>query len=177
MQLFWEQGYEATALSDIIDVTGLGKASLYKAFGNKHEMYLKALKHYEVIAVDRAIKKLRAKKLSPLERIDDFLSGENPDRRGCFLCNSAADRASLDRDVDALVLRGYSKLRSAIVEVLREQDPDIISQSVKTCAQLILTIYAGLRIMARTGMEAEAIASAKSAALEDLRTKKIYNGT
>lgn len=38
MQLFREHGYEATALSDIIPVTGMGRASLYSAFGNKQEM-------------------------------------------------------------------------------------------------------------------------------------------
>ena len=66
MRLFWENGYEATGLSEITSVTGLGKASLYKAFGNKQSMYLKALKHYEGLMVDAAVAVLCSKDLAPL---------------------------------------------------------------------------------------------------------------
>ena len=113
MQLFWEIGYEATGLSDIISATGLGKASLYKFFGNKHEIYLKALNHYEGLMVDAAVAVLRSENIAPLARIDAFLSSsiiavrDHDDRRGCFLCNAAADRASLDGEFGSMVLRGY----------------------------------------------------------------------
>jgi len=78
MQLFWENGYEGTGLSDIIAATGMGKASLYSAFGNKQEMYLKALARYEALMVDSAVAILRAGDRPPLERINAFLSAPMP---------------------------------------------------------------------------------------------------
>lgn len=175
MQLFWEHGYEATGLSDIIAVTGLGKASLYSAFGNKQQMYLKALARYESLMVDSAVAILRAPDRPPLDRIAAFLSApvtavrDTADRRGCFLCNAAADRASLDRETDALVLRGYAKMRAAIADALGTAFPDAGADHIAQRAQLVLTVYSGLRVMARSGMSGDDLALAGAAVLDALR--------
>ncbi len=46
MEVFWRKGYEATSLADLCDCTGLHKGSLYQTFGSKHDLFMKALKHY-----------------------------------------------------------------------------------------------------------------------------------
>ena len=46
LELFWERGYEATSMADLVDHLGIGRASLYATFGSKHELYLKALDRY-----------------------------------------------------------------------------------------------------------------------------------
>ncbi|MEO9873938.1 MAG: TetR/AcrR family transcriptional regulator [Roseobacter sp.] len=172
MQLFWEKGYEATGLSDIISATGLGKASLYSAFGNKQSMYLKALAHYENLIVAAAVSVLRSTDLPPLDRIDTFLSStivavrDHNDRRGCFLCNASADRASLDEETGNLVRLGYEKMRLAIAHSLSEAFPNIAPSTINGRAQLVLTVYSGLRVMARSGMEAENLSLAKDEVLQ-----------
>ncbi len=172
MQLFWENGYEATGLSDIIAATGMGKASLYSAFGNKQEMYLKALARYEALVVQSAVKVLRADTSAPLERIEAFLSApiiavrDNDDRRGCFLCNASAERASLDKETDALVQRGYVKLRTAIFDALQAADPTLDAAVITRRAHLVLTVYSGLRVMARSGLAIDDLALAKTAVLD-----------
>ncbi|MEM1429344.1 MAG: TetR/AcrR family transcriptional regulator [Pseudomonadota bacterium] len=174
MHLFWENGYEATGLSDIIAATGMGKASLYSAFGNKRAMYLKALAQYEILMVDAAVAILRAHDRAPLDRIDAYLSAplvavrDEADRRGCFLCNAAADRASLDGKTGALVLRGYGKMRSAVAAALQDADPDLDAASIARNAQLIVTVYSGMRVMSRSGMEVADLALAKDAVLANL---------
>lgn len=174
MQLFWENGYEATGLSDIIKATGLGKASLYRAFGNKQSMYVTALKNYERLVVDGAVLVLCSKELAPLERIDAFLSSpivavrDNKDRRGCFLCNAAADRASLDEETGTLVRRGYEKMRVAIAHSLGEAFPNLPPQSIKIRAEVALTIYSGLRIMSRTGIGPEVLEASKDEVVRTL---------
>lgn len=171
MQLFWENGYEATGLSDIIAATGLGKASLYKTFGNKHAMYLRALVHYEALVVDAAVAVLRSADLAPLMRIDAFLSSPvlavraHRDRRGCFLCNAAADRASLDEDTAKQVRHGYEKMCGAIAHSLAEAFPELERETVEGRAQLVLTVYSGLRVMARSGIAADVLEQAKEAVL------------
>ncbi len=171
MQLFWEHGYEATGLSDIIAETGMGKASLYSAFGNKQEMYLKALVRYEALIVDSAAAILQSDDRLPLERIEAFLSAPitavhaNADRRGCFLCNASADRAALDSETSARVQKGYGKLQAAILYALQDADADLETEVVAQRAQLILTVYSGLRVMARSGLKVEDLELAKCAAL------------
>ena len=46
LDLFWRRGYEATSVNDLVDELGIGKASLYAAFGAKHQLYLAALQRY-----------------------------------------------------------------------------------------------------------------------------------
>ena len=46
LELFWRQGYEATSMADLVGHHGIGRASIYATFGNKHELYLKALDRY-----------------------------------------------------------------------------------------------------------------------------------
>ena len=33
MHVFWQRGYAATSVQDLVDGTGLGRGSLYNAFG------------------------------------------------------------------------------------------------------------------------------------------------
>jgi len=45
-QIFWEKGYEATSISDLTRVMGIGSPSLYAAFGSKEALFTEALEHY-----------------------------------------------------------------------------------------------------------------------------------
>ncbi len=46
MSAFWRHGYEATSMEDLMDCMGIGRASIYNAFGNKRALFLAALEHY-----------------------------------------------------------------------------------------------------------------------------------
>src|ERR1700752_3519798 len=73
---FWDAGYAATSLDDLMQVSGLGKGSLYAAFGDKHQLFLRALRSYadntaselrEVIgAAPRALDGLRKVVMAPV---------------------------------------------------------------------------------------------------------------
>lgn len=47
MELFWRKGYEGTSLSDLTEGMGITRPSLYGTFGNKEELFRKALERYE----------------------------------------------------------------------------------------------------------------------------------
>lgn len=46
LHVFWRKGYEGTSMSDLTDAMGITKPSLYAAFGNKEELFRKALDRY-----------------------------------------------------------------------------------------------------------------------------------
>ena len=46
MAAFWDHGYEATSMADLMAATGLQKGSIYKSFGSKHALFMQALDRY-----------------------------------------------------------------------------------------------------------------------------------
>ncbi|MGS2642280.1 TetR family transcriptional regulator [Streptosporangium sp. LJ11] len=44
--MFWEQGYEGASLANLTDAMGISTTSMYAAFGNKEELFRKALERY-----------------------------------------------------------------------------------------------------------------------------------
>ena len=54
MHAFWEKGYFATSLADLVAVTGLNKNTLYSEFGSKEEIFLAALGLYTDLGVQQA---------------------------------------------------------------------------------------------------------------------------
>jgi len=45
--LFWDRGYEATSISDLVAETGLNRGSLYSAFADKRTLFIRSLQHYD----------------------------------------------------------------------------------------------------------------------------------
>src|SRR5882724_6695271 len=44
--VFWKAGYAGTSLDDLSEATGMNRPSLYAAFGDKRDLYLKTLAYY-----------------------------------------------------------------------------------------------------------------------------------
>lgn len=163
MEVFWRKGYAAASLRDITEATGLGKGSLYAAFGDKEKMYSSALDRYEKIAVAGAEAVLKTGG-GARGRITAFLdyplqSADSEDLRGCFLCNAATDIAATDDKIRAAVARGLRRLAGCIEEVL--EGPEASAE-----ARLVLCSYIGLRAMVRAGMKREEIEPARDAAVK-----------
>ncbi|MFI7610661.1 TetR/AcrR family transcriptional regulator [Nonomuraea terrae] len=46
MMVFWAQGYEGASLTDLTEAMGISRKSLYAAYGNKEDLFRKALQRY-----------------------------------------------------------------------------------------------------------------------------------
>lgn len=170
MDLFWANGYFGTSLAMIEQATEIKKQSLYTAFGDKHGMYLAALINYEKTIVRGAIDGLRSAN-PPIQRIHEFLSApimatfDHDDKRGCFLCNASADRAALDSDTQRLVARGFKKLETALANALAEAGGASKPTDHLEEARLLLAVYSGLRVMARSGLDRKQLECARDLAI------------
>ncbi len=47
MRVFWEQGFEGTSVADLEAATGLVRTSLYCAFGDKEQLFLRVLERFQ----------------------------------------------------------------------------------------------------------------------------------
>ena len=157
MQVFWAKGYESASLDDLCKATGLGRSSLYAAFGDKHALYLTTLRHYEDQAVERitvalsgphSIREALALLLGRM--IDDIVAG--PGRRGCFIGNCAGELARNDANASARVRRALDRLESVFRDALgRAQARGEIAASadLHALARFLTASFQGLRLVGK----------------------------
>jgi AcrR family transcriptional regulator len=125
LDLFRKDGFAGTSLDDLSAATGMNRPSLYGAFGDKRELYIKSYARYRADARAGMIEIFRAKMpiRERLQRIyasalDIYLSGdEGP--RGCFTVMTAASEAVFDADIRAMVLEGFVELDKAFAACFR----------------------------------------------------------
>ncbi|MET8405219.1 TetR/AcrR family transcriptional regulator [Streptomyces sp900116325] len=134
---FWTTGFDGTSTYDLMDATGLGKGSIYKAFGNKNALYVRVFSDYCQGLVAQAREELRegphAVLTSPMARLEryvvsltDTFATESP-RRGCFLTKVTADRAGEDDMVAGTARRAFEDLACALASAIRDaQDASFI---------------------------------------------------
>jgi TetR/AcrR family transcriptional repressor of nem operon len=160
MDVFWERGYEAASLSELLAAMGIAKGSLYKAFTDKRSVYLAALAHYNEMEIKPAIAALRDNKLGDgSKRILACLL--NPSaiveraggRHGCFMCNAAIDMSPKDAEVEALVRQMMDDLKTGFLSALQDSNTAKYLTPVqrKQAAQSLLATYMGLHVLAKAG--------------------------
>src|SRR5580704_10726510 len=122
--IFWDNGYSATSLDDIMQSTGLGKGSLYGAYGTKQEMYVLAFTDYCDWVVTDIEGRLRGDDADAIERLRGYIrtaakGGANA-RRGCMLAKGTAEVAARFPDVDKVIERTFKAMEREIVQCVRQ---------------------------------------------------------
>ena len=124
LDLFRKEGFAATSLDDLSAATGMNRPSLYGAFGDKRELFIKSYQRYreDARAAMAGIFRDELPIRQRLARIyavalDIYLSGDSP--RGCFTVMTAASEAVSDPDIRAMVLEGFAELDKAFAACFR----------------------------------------------------------
>ncbi|WP_372405521.1 TetR/AcrR family transcriptional regulator [Streptomyces luteireticuli] len=160
MDAFWRRGYEATSTRDLSEGTGLGPSSLYNTFGDKRQLYLRALRRYYETATDAQIEILE--RPGPVkDRLRELMLrdiGVGADTSGtgrpvgCFAINAAIEMASSDPDVKEQVHRHFARVEEALKDtVARGQRAGEIrtDRDAAGLARQVLSTYYGLHVLSR----------------------------
>jgi AcrR family transcriptional regulator len=125
LDLFRKDGFAATSLDDLSAATGMNRPSLYGAFGDKRELYIKSYQRYrddaraamlEIFRSEMPIRQRLARIYAVA--LDIYLSGEEGPR-GCFTVMTAASEAVFDSEIRAMVLEGFAELDKAFAACFR----------------------------------------------------------
>lgn len=173
MHVFWAKGFEGASLADLMAATGLQKGSLYAAFGDKRALYLKALAHYDQTEIERAVRVLSGTGTARA-RIGAFLRAavdpvKSGDERGCFLCNSCVDQAALDEQSREASQAGLARLERALERALADA-PTMSGDRARRRAEArhLLSVYIGLRSLAKSGAALSLLEDVRRRALQGL---------
>jgi TetR/AcrR family transcriptional repressor of nem operon len=169
MDAFWRQGYEATSMTDLCAATGLHKGSLYQAFGDKHQLYLRSLRHY----TEQSFKEVASSAYlsdSPLENLRALLhkvAASCVADQGCLAVNSMVELAPHDPDVKALLDHVYMmrlRLLTDLIDKAQRAGEITIEQTPDRLAKLIMVTLAGVAATVKGFLSADEA----SAVIEDL---------
>jgi AcrR family transcriptional regulator len=157
MLVFWEQGYEGASLDSLTKAMGITRTSMYAAFGNKEELFRKALRRYTegpASYAERALREPTARRVAAA-----FLDGavRTSTSAGCpagclgvqgSLAAGEAGRVARDA-LAAWREDGRARLRKRFQRAVDEgdlppdADPELLSRYVMTVANGIAVQAAG----------------------------------
>lgn len=156
MRAFWAKGFDATTLDDLEAVTGLGRGSLYGAFGDKRALFLKAVERYVGHAIER-----HATELDPARgkaAIVGFFTAVCRDATdcarapGCMLTNCAVELAARDADVAARVDAHLTALENRLVRVVQAAQArgEIAAErDAVGLARVLIAALQGIQVLAK----------------------------
>lgn len=178
MHRFWERGYRATSVEELVKATGVKPGSLYSAFpGGKHALFLASLRRYSDLVVPQKLGELDDPNASvPQIRgyfdglVADLLSPEG--RQGCLLVNTAIENAATD-DAAAAVVRGHharleDRIRAALGNALRRSEIRADIDPVGTAKGLVATSQ-GLMVVGKANPDEALLRAIVDSAFAGLR--------
>ncbi|WP_329130192.1 TetR/AcrR family transcriptional regulator [Streptomyces sp. NBC_01476] len=176
MAAFRRTGYEGTSIQDLVEATGLGRGSIYGAFGSKEGLYLAALDLYRE-RFARPLVELLQEGAPARELIREVLVGavdeivRDGSRHACLIVGAATERAHLDLDVRDRLRDTARSLEAAFFEVIvRAQESGELPgrRGAADLARFLVTSLQGLRVMGAIEPDRAALTASAEVALAAL---------
>ncbi|WP_459182326.1 TetR/AcrR family transcriptional regulator [Streptomyces sp.] len=171
---FWSTGYAAARVDDIASATGLGKGSLYGAFGDKHQLFLRTFDDHcggLVEAVRRALdgpdagayERLRAHVLKVAEA-----TASDVCLRGCLLAKGTAELSEQDPAVAATARRTFAAIEELLASCVAgaQRAGDIAPDADPArLAGLLLAVLRGIEALGKGGGSPDSLRAIAETAL------------
>ncbi|MFJ2933699.1 TetR/AcrR family transcriptional regulator [Streptomyces sp. NPDC087219] len=174
LDLFWARGYEATTMSDLVEHLGVGRASIYATFGNKHALYLKAMDRYLETRDPRIVEELSEPGpalpavRTLVRRFAAEASADDERLNGCFVTNSAAELGPHDTAVARRVELSWEQIETLLYgaltraraggELPADRDP-------RALARMLLVLLQGIRVVGKASSDPARVRDAAEQAL------------
>ena len=156
-RVFRERGYHASSIGDLTAAMRLATGSIYKAFRDKHAVFLAAFERYAALGQEQT-RNAAARGANGRERIRHVLlsyvehSQGSEGRRGCLVVGSAVELAAVDPVVGGRVNAQLKRNEGFIAGLIREGQADgSIPRHVAAddTARLMICITQGLRVVGK----------------------------
>jgi AcrR family transcriptional regulator len=173
---FRATGYAGTSLDDVAAATGLGRGSIYAAFGDKHELFMRSLSEYCERNEASVAVALDGPDDTALEHLHAFLLAQAQVGAGgtattCMATKFAVELEEQDPEAGARAVQMFAalqrRLRDCILAAQRHGDIEP-SADAGLLAKLLVTTTRGLDVMARAGQSADDLEPVAEAAFRSL---------
>ena len=178
MEQFWREGFEASSVQKLLDVTGINRGTLYNSFGDKDTFFKACLEHYSKLInkdLDNSLNKADLDAWNAIDKYFDLavLSVSNKQRNmGCLLVNSFCESINYDKDTQKLVRGYYAQIRKALLK--RVKDAEKAGKlkkgvSADLATEVLINTLNGLRVYSREGKTAKQLAEIVKFSVDSLK--------
>jgi AcrR family transcriptional regulator len=177
LQVFWAHGYEGASMAELTEALGINKPSIYAAFGNKEELFHKALSKYlsgPLSYISEAMNQPTAR-----ETVETFLTKSaelltNPNNpRGCMIVQGALTCGQGSSTIQKELIAYRSDLETSFTkrfELAKAQGDLPPEVNTKQLAKYIATIHQGMSVQATSGTSNEELLTVIQQALSNWPT-------
>ena len=119
IELFWEKGYAASSVDEVVRRSGVAKYGVYGTFGSKREMFKKVLAQYGLDRRRDMHRPIRTPNAALpevkrfFERAVELMTPKG-DRRGCLMVNTGLELGARDGEIADLVNDFFSELNGVM---------------------------------------------------------------
>lgn len=157
MRVFWAKGFEGAGIAELEQATGLGRQSLYGAFGDKRALFLRVVDFYFDTVLKPGLVDVLDAEGSARANIERVFAGwqaaaASKDFQGCLVGNAASHIEAHDDEMAELLRRKIRLLEEAFVRAIKraiEQGEMPEHVDARATARALLTLAQGLSVIAR----------------------------
>ena len=157
MRYFWEHGYHASSINDLVNATDVSRHSFYSEFDGKHELFLACLKLYDDEVVTPAFSRVESSGAGLREIAQYFEFQINlADQSGlpgpgCLVANTFTEVAPHHPEVYAAVERHNRRLKKGFANALRDANKEnlLSNKEIGELASFLVVSAQGLWSMSR----------------------------
>lgn len=173
--VFWKSGYAGTSLDDLAAATGMNRPSLYAAFGDKRDLYLKTLERYQLKSRGKTLELLADN--PPLRvfltrfydgALDIYRAGGD-DARGCYSISTAPAQATVDAAVRAFLqdsIRGTDAFLADVIGRARDRGEVAAGADPAALAQIATATLHTIAVRSRVGASRTELKALAAAAID-----------
>ena len=155
---FLAYGYKGAGMRDLLASMGIARQSLYDTFVSKRDLFLEALKSYEINAM-KEYNALFLAEGSPLQKIETLIQGwtekaKQEPFQGCLINHAVVDMGNADPDIARMARDHFRKLGDLLAKCLtnaREAGEIQPETDVVALSRFLISHCQGLIVMAQTG--------------------------
>jgi len=171
VEVFWRCGYDGASLDELTAAMGIGRPSLYAAFGDKQHLFAAALKRYGetvgAMAVEAFLEASQVRDaVAAFFRVAACNQARDGGPTGCLLACTAASVAETQPEVRMFYATGLQAMENMLKERLERAVADgELRHGFPTGqrARLMVDLMQGLALRARSGSTREELRSAATA--------------
>lgn len=159
MQRFWQYGYAATSMDDLVKATGVSRHGIYSDIGGKRDLFLAGFAAYRDTVVAPALAAMAADGTSTsgldgirayFETQIDLAERVGLPGPGCLVANAMTETAPHDEDVAAEVAAHNQRLTGAFETALRSDAPNLSDEDIASLGAFLTLTAQGLWSISRT---------------------------